>query len=146
MSTPKNEMLVVGPDAAFQLKLIPLNPREVTGAGVELPDSNPAIDQLRESPEYGLRPLDAVDIQTLIESMSNPAESTTHLQSIIHRDPVTPQDLEKVDVQHLLTGPVFTRPDLGSMSPELLKIQDTLERSAQRIFKKKHPMRAGMYF
>ncbi len=146
LSTPKNEMLVVGPSSAFQLKLIPLNPREVTGAGVELPESNSAIDRIRESPEYGLRPLDTLDIQKLIESISDPMSSQNHLQSIIQRDPVSPNELEKVDVEHLLAGPVFTRPDLGSMSPEMLKIQDTLERSARRIFKNKYPMRAGMYF
>ncbi len=146
LSTPRGEMLVVGPDSAFQLKLISLNPMEFTGAGMEISDSNDAIDRLRASPEYGLRPLDNLDIQRLIDSMSNPAESRTHLESIIQRDPILPKDLEDTRVEHILTGPVFTRPELGSMNPEILKIQDSLERSAQSIFKKKYPMRAGMYF
>ncbi|MBN2230321.1 MAG: hypothetical protein JW779_12100, partial [Candidatus Thorarchaeota archaeon] len=146
LSTPRGEMLVVGPDSAFQLKLISLNPMEFTGAGIELTDSNAAIDRLRTSPEYGLRPLDTIDIQNLLESMTDPVSSRTHLESIIQRDPILPRELEKVSADHLLTGPVFTRPDLGSMSPEILKIQDSLERSAQSIFKKRYPMRAGMYF
>ena len=139
-------MLVVGPDSAFQLKLISLNPMEFTGAGIELSDSNDAIDRLRASPEYGLRPLDNLDIQRLVESMTNPAQSRLQLESIIQRDPILPKDIEKSTAEHLLTGPVFTRPELGSMSPEILKIQDSLERSAQSIFKKRYPMRAGMYF
>ena len=44
MSTPVGDMLVVGRDSAFQLKLIPLNPREYTGAGTELPESNDVTD------------------------------------------------------------------------------------------------------
>ena len=146
LSTPHGEMLVVGPDSAFQLKLISLNPMEFTGAGIELSDSNDAIDRLRASPEYGLRPLDNLDIQRLVESMTNPAQSRLQLESIIQRDPILPKDIEKSTAEHLLTGPVFTRPELGSMSPEILKIQDSLERSAQSIFKKRYPMRAGMYF
>ncbi|MFW9977664.1 MAG: hypothetical protein ACFFEJ_06250 [Candidatus Thorarchaeota archaeon] len=146
LSTPRGEMLVVGPDSAFQLKLISLNPMEFTGAGIELSDSNAAIDRLRESPEYGLRPLDNLDIQKLLESMTDPAASRLHLESIIQRDPIVPKDIERTSAEHLLTGPVFTRPDLGSISPDVLKIQDSLERSAQSIFKKRYPMRAGMYF
>ncbi len=145
LSTPRGEMLVVGPESTFQLKLISLNPMEYTGAGIEITDSNSAIDRLRASPEYGLRPLDSMDIQKLIESLSDPASSRTHLESIIQRDPIIPKDLEKTSVDHLLTGPVFTRPDLGSMSPDILKLQDSLDKSAQRIFKKQYPMRAGMY-
>ena len=46
MNTPRGEVLVLSSDSAFQLKLIPLNPREFTGAGVELPESNDIVDFL----------------------------------------------------------------------------------------------------
>ena len=63
MNTPRGEVLVLSSDSAFQLKLIPLNPREFTGAGVELPESNDIVDSIRTSPEFGLRPLSEVDLQ-----------------------------------------------------------------------------------
>ncbi|MFW9954081.1 MAG: hypothetical protein ACFFD3_05975 [Candidatus Thorarchaeota archaeon] len=146
MSTPLGEMLVVGPSSAFQLKLIPLNPREYTGAGAELSDSNTTIESLRSSPEFGLRPLHLTDIENLVEAMSDPVLSQKHLASIIRRDPILPADIQKQKVDHLLTGPVLTRPNLSSLSPDIMSLQRSLEKSAHRVFRDRYPMRAGMYF
>jgi hypothetical protein len=63
-------MLVLGPDSSFQLKLIPLNPRQYTGAGVEIPDTDDKLDSIKTSPEYGLRPLSDNDIEGLINCSS----------------------------------------------------------------------------
>ena len=146
LSTPIGDMLVVGPESAFQLKLISINPQEFTGAGIEIPESNATIDSLRASPEYGLRPLDRTDIRSLIDVMSNPTAAHLQLESIINRELIHPRDLSKTKAEHLLTGPVFTRPELGSMSHEIRDIQASLEVSAQKIFRKKYPMRAGMFY
>jgi hypothetical protein len=118
MSTPRGEMLILSSDSAFQLKLIPLNPFEYTGAGVELPESSDTAEEIRASPEFGLRPLDETDLQG--------------------------EDLSTTD-GHILRGPVLTRPDLGSLSPEILKRQLSLDRSAERTFRRRYPDRAGMY-
>jgi hypothetical protein len=146
MSTPVGDMLVVGQDSAFQLRIIPINPREYTGAGTELPESNDVIDRMRTSPEFGSRNLTQTDIETLVESMSNPAQIQQHLHDILHRNPLLPTEIDKGGIDHLLTGPVLTRPDLDGLGPDVLNLRRSLERSANRVFRKKYPMRAGMYF
>ncbi|MCK4567722.1 MAG: hypothetical protein KAU48_10470, partial [Candidatus Thorarchaeota archaeon] len=124
MNTPRGEVLVLSSDSAFQLKLIPLNPREFTGAGVELPESNDIVDSIRTSPEFGLRPLSEADLQGIVTSMSSGDENARQeVAEILSRTPLSLEDLSTNESSHILRGPVLTRPDLGSLSPEILKMQ-----------------------
>ncbi len=145
MNTPKGEVLVLSSDSAFQLKLIPLNPREFTGAGVELPESNDAVERIRSAPEFGLRPVTERDVQNIANAMSGSEEARRELREVLQRTPLSLEDLSASKSSHILQGPVLTRPDLGSLSPDILKTQTALDKRAQRIFRDKHPMRAGMY-
>jgi len=145
MNTPRGEVLVLSSDSAFQLKLIPLSPREFTGAGVELPESNDIVDSLRTSPEYGLRPISEVDLQGIANAMSGDPDARHQIGEILSRTPLSLEDLSSNQNSHILRGPVLTRPDLGSLSPDMLKMQMALDRSAQQTFRKRYPMRAGMY-
>jgi hypothetical protein len=148
MNTPRGEVLVLSPDSAFQLKLIPLNPYEFTGAGVELPKSSKTIEEIRTSPEFGLRPIDEDDLMGILNALGSPQGTSPEIQEILRRSPVSIEDLttNKHAANHILRGPVLMRPDLGSLSPEILKMQTTLDRSAQKTFRDRFPMRAGMYF
>ena len=123
MRTPVGDMLVVGQDSAFQLRIIPINPREYTGAGTELPESNDITDIIRTSPEFGARGLTQTDIEALVESMSNPAQIQQQLHDILHRDPLLPSEIDKGGVDHLLHGPVLTRPDLSGLGPDILSLK-----------------------
>ncbi|TET08954.1 MAG: hypothetical protein E3J86_09530 [Candidatus Thorarchaeota archaeon] len=145
MNTPRGEMLVLSSDSAFQLKLIPLNPFEYTGAGVELPESSETAESIRASPEFGLRPLDESDLHGIINSLTGSSEPGLNIEDIMKRAPQSIEDISP-KASHILRGPVLTRPDLGSLSPELLKRQISLDRSAERTFRKRFPERAGMYF
>lgn len=145
MNTPRGEVLVLSSDSAFQLKLIPLSPREFTGAGVELPESNDIVDSIRASPEYGLRPISEMDLQAIASSISEDQGARQQIGEILSRTPLSLEDLSSNQSSHILSGPVLTRPDLGSLSPEMLKMQMVLDKSAQRTFRKRYPMRAGMY-
>ena len=147
MNTPLGEVLVLSPDSAFQLKLIPLNPFEFTGAGVELPRSSKTIEEIRSSPEFGLRPIDEKDLQGILTALGSPQGTSPEIQEILRRAPVSLEDLSAKEhaADHILRGPVLLRPDLSSLSPELLKMQMTLDRSAQKTFRNRFPMRAGMY-
>ena len=148
MNTPRGEVLVLSPDSAFQLKLIPLNPYEFTGAGVEHPKSSKTIEEIRTSPEFGLRPIDEDDLTGILTALGSPQGTSPEIQEILRRSPVSIEDLSmnKHATDHILRGPVLMRPDLGSLSPEILKMQMTLDRSAQKTFRDRYPMRAGMYF
>ena len=64
---------------------------------------------------------------------------------ILSRTPLSLEDLSTTENSHILRGPVLSRPDLGSLSPEILKMQMALDRSANKTFRKRYPMRAGMY-
>ena len=145
MNTPRGEVLVLSSDSAFQLKLIPLNPTEFTGAGIELPESNDTVDRIRTSPEFGLRPVSETDIQNIANAMSGSEEARKDVREVLKRAPLSVEDLSASTSSHILQGPVLTRPDLGSLSPDILKMQLAPDRSAQKIFRDRHPMRAGMY-
>jgi hypothetical protein len=146
MSTPRGEMLVLSSDSAFQLKLIPLNPYEFTGAGVELPESCDTVDAIRSSPEFGLRPLSESDLHGIMNSVTGDKGPKLSLDDILKRTPRTIEDITADTPSPILRGPVLMRPDLGSLSPEILKRQLSVDRSAERTFRKRFPERAGMYF
>jgi hypothetical protein len=146
MSTPRNEMLVLSSDSAFQLKLIPLNPFEFTGAGVELPESCDTVDTIRTSPEFGLRPLSESDLHGIINSITGEHGPKLSLDDILKRAPHSIDDISVDKPAPILRGPVLMRPDLGSLSPDILKRQISLDRSAEKAFRRRFPERAGMYF
>ncbi len=146
MSTPRGEMLILSSDSAFQLKLIPLNPYEFTGAGVELPESCDTVESIRSSPEFGLRPLNETDLQGILNSITGDSGPKLSLDEILRRTPRSLDDLSTDISTPILRGPVLMRPDLGSLSPEILRRQISLDRSAEKTFRKRFPERAGMYF
>ncbi|MFX1441661.1 MAG: hypothetical protein ACFFFD_15580 [Promethearchaeota archaeon] len=146
MTTPRGEMLVVGPDSAFQMKLISLNPFEFVGSGMEIKDSTSVVQSVRSTPEFGFRPLTETDIQGLVAAFGNPLGMQSKLRSIIRRAPVSSSELGTGSIDHILSGPVLTRPDLTSLGGDMKKVQDQLDKSALGIFRKRYPMRAGMYF
>ncbi|MHA2377786.1 MAG: hypothetical protein ACXADO_05835 [Candidatus Thorarchaeota archaeon] len=146
MHTPRGEMLVVGPESVFQLKLISLNPFEFTGSGIEMTDDDSAVKSVRSTPEFGFRPLSDVDIRRIVESLIDSSKPRFDFGEVIKREPISPSKIRSSSVEHLLSGPVLTRPDLRSLSPEVLRIQETLDRSAMRTFRRRYPERAGMFF
>ncbi|KXH70062.1 MAG: hypothetical protein AM326_04580 [Candidatus Thorarchaeota archaeon SMTZ-45] len=146
MSSPRGEMLILSSDSAFQLKLIPLNPYEFTGAGVELPESCDTVESIRASPEFGLRPLSESDLQGILNSITGDAGPKLSLNDILKRTPHSIDDISADIPSPVLRGPVLVRPELGSLSPEILRRQMSLDRSAEKTFRKRYPERAGMYF
>ncbi len=146
MSTPRGEMLILSSDSAFQLKLIPLNPYEFTGAGVELPESCDTVESIRSSPEFGLRPLSESDLHSILNSITGDSGPKLSLDDILRRTPRSFDELSTNIPTPVLRGPVLMRPDLGSLSPEILKRQISLDRSAEKTFRKRFPERAGIYF
>jgi len=138
-------MMVIGPESAFQLKLIPLNPFEFTGAGVEISNQGAAVDELKSAPEFGFRALSEDDVKRLFDALSNPGNSRFSVESIIKRAPMSLDDMDRAHGGHFLSGPILTRPDLGSLGPDILKTQVSLDRAADDLFRKRYPHRAGMF-
>jgi hypothetical protein len=138
-------MMVIGPESAFQLKLIPLNPFEFTGAGVEISSPGTALETLKSAPEFGFRALSEADVKDLFEALSDPSSNRFSVQSIIKRAPMSLEEMGHAQGGHFLSGPVLTRPDLGSLGPDILKTQVSLDRDADELFRKRYPHRAGMF-
>ncbi len=146
LHTPVGDMLVVGPTSAYQLRLIPLGPGRFTGAGVELDGESPSIERMKATPEFGLRSLTNNDLEDLIRGIENPEISRPKIDEIIKRTPIHPSDLGRQKAKHYLSGPVLTRPDLTSLSPDISSIRRNLELQAEKVFREKYPMRSGMFF
>ena len=146
MGTPRGEMLIVGPESAFQLKLISLNPQEFTGVGIEIPRSAGPLRQIETTPEFGFRPLSDFDLKKIIETLWNPEIVRPQIEKILKRAPLPHTQLNRIKGSPILSGPILTRPDLGTLGPDILKTQDLLDKLAWRKFRKQHQMRAGMFF
>ncbi|TFF67983.1 hypothetical protein EU520_00995 [Candidatus Thorarchaeota archaeon] len=146
LHTPLGDMLVVGPTSAYQLRLIPLGPGKFTGAGAELDEESPSIERMKATPEYGLRSLTQNDLEDLIKGIEDPELTRPKIAEIIRRSPIPPSDLAQQKAKHYLSGPVLTRPDLTSLSPDITRIQRSLESQAEKVFREKYPMRSGMFF
>jgi len=146
LNTPDGDMLIVGPRSAFQLRLIPLSPTDFTGVGVEISPDIEGLSNIRSAPSFGLRPLSDDDLQVLFDAMTGQLTSPDRVEQIIRRDPVAPTEIDAKRYSHVLSGPVLTRPNLSSVDSTLLELRDKLEQSAREIFRRKYPLRSGMYF
>ncbi len=144
--TPTGDMLIFGPDVNYQLRLIELSPFSFTGVGMEIDAPELNDDEITAAPEFGLRPLDENDIHNLIAVIMGQSSRIPQIGEIVRRTPVSPAQLERSDVRHILSGPVLSRPDLTAFSPEVIRRQYELKRQAMTIFRERYPQRAGMYF
>lgn len=145
MHTPRGEVLVLGPDSSFQLKLIPLSPYEFTGAGMEISSSSEAIEEIRSSPEYGMRALEESDIKRITMAVEHGAGASDALRQILSKTPLSLEDLSSSSASHILQGPVLLRPDLSSLGSTVLGTQKSLDRATEKAFRARYPLRAGMY-
>ncbi len=146
ISTPTGDMLVLGPRSSFQLKLITLGPTEFTGVGVELASSPKSISPIRSAPSFGLRALSTGDLDHLVRAIHGDSESIGEAKSILERRPLSPSEIEQKNIDHILSGPIFTRPDLDSLDSTISSLKQKLTSSAQDRFRKKYPLRSGMFF
>ena len=145
LSTPTGGMIFLGPKSAFQLKLISLGPQKFTGAGMQLSERDDSLDRLASSPEFGLRPLMKSDIEGLADAVGDAEKAKQSIRTLLERAPLSPAEAKKNRAEQFLSGPVLTRPELSSLGPAIKKAELTLDKNAQDIFRKKYPMRAGMY-
>ncbi len=145
LNTPSGDMVVLGPDVSYQLRIIELSPSRYTGVGMEIESLEMPVEEISGTPEFGLRVLDEQDIRILAEALVGSSNMLPQVEEIVRRTPVSLAQIEHSDVKHILSGPVLSRPDLKCFSPSVIRRQYELERHAQRIFRERYPLRAGMY-
>ncbi len=144
LNTLDGDMIVIGPESAFQLRLIPLSPFQFTGVGTEIPRDLDAISSLGHRVTFGLRPLEEADLRAIVDAVDQQTRSPEVLSQVLQRRPIPLTDIRKH--KHILSGPVLTRPDLTSSDSVLRRLRDDLDREARRLFSEKYPQRAGMFF
>ncbi|MFP3950747.1 MAG: hypothetical protein ACLFVP_01165 [Candidatus Bathyarchaeia archaeon] len=142
----KNNILVIGPDKGYRLKLVPLSPWKHIGVGLSM-ERDKALDQLRgRTPASGLRALSKNDFERLVTSTNREGGSQMRvIKKLLDRKPVSTQDLREEGSQAVLTGPVVSHPDLSTLSEKQKELQEELKYEAERLFRKKYPQRAGLY-
>lgn len=142
----KNNVLIIGPDKGYRLKLIPLNPWKYTGVGISMKKDR-ALDQLRtETPSSGLRTLSKKDFERFISSMNRDGVNRRKIiKNILTRNPVSTQAIDEEGSQAVLSGPVISHPDLSTLSERQRELQQELKNEAEKLFRKKYPKRAGIY-
>lgn len=142
----KANVVVVGPSEAYSLKLVPLSPQKYTGVGVRLEEPKSLKRIRKRIPSAGLRPLSQRDIQKLLTSIQHSREPKNELIGrILEREPMSTRTIEEIRPQALMTGPVIAHPDLGTISERQRELQRKLAYEADKLFRKRYPMRAGIY-
>ena len=141
----KGNMLVLGPGMGYRLKLIPINPAEVTGVGVDF-----SVDEARGMPlgvpSYGYRPLSHGDVTRLFSSLhQNGPVPRGLIDGLLGIKPVPTWDLKGESSRGVLTGPIIAHPDLASISQGQRELDAKLALEADRLFRAKYPFRAGIY-
>jgi hypothetical protein len=142
---PKGSVIILGPQVGYKLKLIPLNPIEVLGIGV---DMDP-MEELRgdaQAPSYGLRPLSGQQAMELFSSVRQGGGIEGGLlRRLLGIEPVASTDLAAGGVAGLMTGPVIAHPNLSAISEGQRELDAKLSQEAARLFRARRPFRAGIY-
>ncbi len=144
LNTPDGDMIVLGPESAFQLRLIPLSPYQYTGVGVELTDEIASLSSMRSGAPFGLRPLEQTDLRVLLDAVNREIPPSSVISDVLRREPLPPSELK--GHTHVLSGPVVIRPDLSSLDPTIRRLKTDLDKEARKAFNEKYPLRAGMFF
>ncbi len=146
LHTPVGDMLIIGPDSAFQLRMMPLSPRESIGVGVELPNVPERLSNINSAPDFGIRGLTDEDLEVMLGALQGDAHAMDKVDAILKRDPLPPSAIETEKIDHIISGPIFSRPSLASIDPSLGDITEYLDASVRDLFRERYPLRSGMYF
>jgi hypothetical protein len=141
----KGNVLVMGPNGGYRLKMIHLNPHEYTGVGVKIDDTETVQRLVEGAPSYGLRPLSRKHATTLLTRFHEGAFQSKVVRDVLAMKPVSTWALEKKKPQAFLSGPIITHPDLATISSNQRKLEAKLAAEAEKLFRTKYPHRAAIY-
>ncbi|NHV45265.1 MAG: hypothetical protein HA493_01295 [Candidatus Verstraetearchaeota archaeon] len=122
----KGNIIVIGPDIGYQLKVMMINPYESIGIGTRIYE--PLNFELKY--DSGFRILDKESFKRVISG------NYSIIWDILKRDPVPTYELNKGEV--ILGGPILTT-DIKS------KIEEKLSMELEKLFRKKYPFRVNMF-
>lgn len=146
ISDPMGNLLALGPEVGYRLKLMMINPNENLGVGVKIQDVEPIRRSIGAEFDSGFRPLDQDLSRALLSAISeNRINSSDLLKRILQIDPVPVHELDRSDLGAILGGPFIAHPDLRYISKSQMELDSRLSAELDRLFMKKYPLRAGIY-
>jgi len=126
----KGNIIVIGPDMGYQLKVMMINPYESIGIGTRL--YKPINEPIKYDFKYnsGFRILDEKSFKEIISGNYN------IIWNILRKDPIPTYELNKGKI--ILGGPILAT-DIKS------KIEEKLSIELEKLFRKKYPFKANMF-
>jgi hypothetical protein len=141
----KGNVLIIGPREGYMLKMVPINPQEYTGVGMQIENPKYIRKLVKGAPLYGYRPLPNTQAKDLLNSFDNAQKQNKIISEILKRKPVPTWEIKRKKSHLLLNGPILAHPDLSAISKSQRKLDLKLRIEAQKLFKKRYPHRAEMY-
>jgi len=141
----KGNVLVLGPNDGYMLKMIPLNPQEHTGVGIKIDDSNELQRLVEGAPSYGFRPLSTKQTERLVNSFRQREKQQRLISKLLEKNPISIPELEKKKSKAVLGGPFIGHPDLSTISESQRELETKLKIESLKLFKKKYSYRASIY-
>lgn len=141
----KGNILIIGPNNGYMLKLVPINPQKYTGVGTQIKNPRHLQKLVKGAPLYGYRPLPNAKAKQLINSFNNTEKQYTIISKLLKNNPLSTREIEQKKPSLILNGPILSHPDLSTISKSQRKLDLKLEIETQKLFKKKYPHRAEMY-
>jgi hypothetical protein len=146
LADQRGNVLVLGPGSSYWLRLIWLNPREYTGAGIKVDDPEKMRRIVEGTPSYGLRPLPRGSVQKLLRAVQRNGRVEGSLaEKLLSITPVSTRELKKRSPGAILSGPIITHRDLGAISEGQRRLERKLALEAEKLFRKRYPLRSGIY-
>ncbi len=142
----KGNVLVMGPNVGYRLKLTPLNPQEYTGVGIMIDDLKEVRNAVKDVPSYGFRPLSYTETKELLKTIRQGDTLQNKLiKKLLGVKPVPALEIPKNDIGAILSGPIITHPNLSAISKGQKELESRLEMEADKLFRRKYPHRAAIY-
>lgn len=142
----RGNVLILGPESGYRLKLIEVNPQEHTGVGVRVGGLEEVRRIVEGTPSYGLRPLSSRETRELLNAIHREDAIPNRLiERLLGMKPVPTSELEERGPKAILSGPIIAHPDLSAISEGQRQLERKLALEADKLFRKKYPERAAIY-
>lgn len=146
LADTRGNIIVLGPTLGYRLKFIALGPHKYTGVGAKVKNVKKLRDIVEGTPPYGFRPLSKNKIDVLFTALRRKGKLERRMVAeLLEPKPISTGRLMKIKPRAILSGPVITHPDLSSISWRQRELERKLALEAEKLFRKRHPLRAEMY-
>jgi hypothetical protein len=140
----KGNLLVLGPNDGYMLRMIAINPQEHTGVGVKIDNPQEIRRFVNGSPSYGFRPLSTRQTKKLLNGFHR-GEQHRLVSELLEKKPLSIPELQKKKPKVVLGGPFIRHPDLSTISENQRLLEAKLKIESEKLFRKRYPLRASIY-